>query len=310
MNKENENTVAFWKAKYDELNNQYDDFSKESRELEHELELQIEQSENQIKELSKANHTLSMNYDECKEKLNEMSINNQRQIGQLQTELAKYKQLHDSAQSYIRELEQKNENLTNSNRIALFSLEDFENKMNEAIERNALLESELQIDQMNKEKLTETVQRLRDEARDLKQEISARQLRSSSINSTPKPATTTTTANSIIPKTLKSTEQPNTNILSETNNIQQLKNIELSNDEREFKKIANETETTTNLLLNSIVNGFANRSNNENDKQNQQQQQHNHQHMTPTMRIMGLNIVGAAFNKINVNFVCFFFKFS
>lgn len=47
----------------------------------------------------------------------------------------------------------------------MFSLGEFESKLNEALERNAILESELD----EKDELAETVQRLRDEARDLKQ---------------------------------------------------------------------------------------------------------------------------------------------
>ena len=53
----------------------------------------------------------------------------------------------------------------------MFSLAEFETKINEALERNAILESELD----EKGELAETVQRLRDESRDLKQELSARQ---------------------------------------------------------------------------------------------------------------------------------------
>ncbi|KAG8317429.1 Nuclear distribution protein nudE-like 1 [Homalodisca vitripennis] len=47
------------------------------------------------------------------------------------------------------------------------SLEEFETKLNASIERNVLLESELD----EKESLKVMVQRLKDEARDLKQEI-------------------------------------------------------------------------------------------------------------------------------------------
>ncbi|MEQ2194598.1 hypothetical protein XENOCAPTIV_000305, partial [Xenoophorus captivus] len=45
----------------------------------------------------------------------------------------------------------------------IMSLEDFEQRMNQVIERNAYLESELD----EKENLLESVQRLKDEARDL-----------------------------------------------------------------------------------------------------------------------------------------------
>ncbi len=53
----------------------------------------------------------------------------------------------------------------------MFSLAEFEANMNEALERNAILESELD----EKGELAETVQRLRDEGRDLKQELACRQ---------------------------------------------------------------------------------------------------------------------------------------
>ncbi|XP_064870282.1 nuclear distribution protein nudE homolog 1-like, partial [Oncorhynchus nerka] len=51
------------------------------------------------------------------------------------------------------------------------SLEDFEQRMNHVIERNAFLESELD----EKENLLESVQRLKDEARDLRQELAVQQ---------------------------------------------------------------------------------------------------------------------------------------
>jgi len=46
-------------------------------------------------------------------------------------------------------------------RATIMSLEDFEQRLNQAIERNAFLESELD----EKENLLESVQRLKDEAR-------------------------------------------------------------------------------------------------------------------------------------------------
>ncbi|XP_037830454.1 nuclear distribution protein nudE homolog 1-like [Kryptolebias marmoratus] len=51
------------------------------------------------------------------------------------------------------------------------SLEDFEQRMNQVIERNAFLESELD----EKESLLVSVQRLKDEARDLRQELAVQQ---------------------------------------------------------------------------------------------------------------------------------------
>ncbi|MEQ2206207.1 NADH:ubiquinone oxidoreductase, partial [Xenoophorus captivus] len=60
-------------------------------------------------------------------------------------------------------------------RATIMSLEDFEQRMNQVIERNAFLESELD----EKENLLESVQRLKDEARGmpthLRQELAVRQ---------------------------------------------------------------------------------------------------------------------------------------
>ena len=68
---------------------------------------------------------------------------------------------------YVRELEQQNDDLERAKRSTLASLEDFEGRMNAAIERNAFLESELD----EKESLKMSVQRLKDETRDLRSEL-------------------------------------------------------------------------------------------------------------------------------------------
>lgn len=62
---------------------------------------------------------------------------------------------------YIRDLEQKNDDLERAERVMLESVGDIEAKLNSAIERNALLENELD----EKETLKTMVQRLKDEQR-------------------------------------------------------------------------------------------------------------------------------------------------
>ncbi|GFX45056.1 nuclear distribution protein nudE homolog 1 [Trichonephila clavipes] len=62
------------------------------------------------------------------------------------------------------------------------SLEDFETRLNQAIERNAFLENELD----EKENMAILIQRLKDEARDLKQELSVNEtIRTSELPQTP-----------------------------------------------------------------------------------------------------------------------------
>lgn len=79
--------------------------------------------------------------------------------------------VRDQLHKYIRELEQANDDLERAKRATIMSLEDFEQRMNQVIERNAFLESELD----EKENLLESVQRLKDEARDLRQELAVQQ---------------------------------------------------------------------------------------------------------------------------------------
>lgn len=62
---------------------------------------------------------------------------------------------------YITHLEQKNDDLERAERAMIESVGDIEAKLNNAIERNALLENELD----EKETLKAMVQRLKDEQR-------------------------------------------------------------------------------------------------------------------------------------------------
>ena len=98
---------------------------------------------------------------------NMIILHNSFQVTELQSELSEIKANHQELNTYIRELEQQNDDLERAKRSTLASLEDFETKMNAMIERNAFLESELD----EKESLKAAVQRLKDETRDLKSEL-------------------------------------------------------------------------------------------------------------------------------------------
>lgn len=84
-----------------------------------------------------------------------------KQIIELQQEVTEYRQNEDKLIQYIRELEQKNDDLERSQRAMIESVHDYESKLHNAIERNALLETELD----EKEILQTMVQRLKDEHR-------------------------------------------------------------------------------------------------------------------------------------------------
>jgi len=169
-----EEEIRFWKDKAavlekeaKEIKEEFQEFQEGSRELELELETQLEQSEAKIKEFRSLTNRLQHENEQLKDKLEQCHKEYHFQVTELQTELAEIKAIKDQLNKYIRELEQQNDDLERAKRSTLASLEDFEGRMNSAIERNAFLESELD----EKESLKAAVQRMKDETRDLRSEL-------------------------------------------------------------------------------------------------------------------------------------------
>ncbi|XP_076458439.1 nuclear distribution protein nudE-like 1 [Babylonia areolata] len=170
--------IAYWrslaqkfKQELEESKEELEEYQISSRELEAELEAQLKQLEKRNKELETSNARLKTEVDSLREKLEKLQKTSHKKAAELEDELAQVVAYKDELQKYIRELEQANDDLERAKRATVMSLEDFELRLNQAIERNAFLESELD----DKETLLETVQRLKDEARDLKSEIDVRQ---------------------------------------------------------------------------------------------------------------------------------------
>ncbi|XP_030269041.1 nuclear distribution protein nudE homolog 1-B [Sparus aurata] len=169
--------LGFWKEqaerhqqRADEAQAELQEFQQMSRDYEAELETELKQCEGRNKELLLDNNRLRMELENIKEKFEAQHSDAFRLISTLEQDLAQTKAVRDHLQKYIRELEQSNDDLERTKRATIMSLEDFEQRMNHVIERNAFLESELD----EKENLLESVQRLKDEARDLRQELAVR----------------------------------------------------------------------------------------------------------------------------------------
>uniref|UniRef100_A0A5S6QM89 NUDE_C domain-containing protein n=1 Tax=Trichuris muris TaxID=70415 RepID=A0A5S6QM89_TRIMR len=143
------------------------DYQAGSRDLEAELEIQLDDAESKNRELTRTNQRLRMECDRLKNKLDGLQLEQREQVRRLEVELDRVVVERDGLQRYVRELEQQNDSLERAHREALASLEDFERRLNEAIERNALLECEVD----EKESLREYIQRLKDETRDLRLEL-------------------------------------------------------------------------------------------------------------------------------------------
>ncbi|XP_054289701.1 nuclear distribution protein nudE-like 1 isoform X1 [Macrosteles quadrilineatus] len=172
---------ANWKRKYEEAERDLQDFQESSRLIEKELEMSLDQAEQQIRELRSKCNRLQFENETLRDKVESSQKEKMAQIQELQEELSQSQQREEHYRKYIRELEQKNDDLERAQRAMYVSLGDFETKLNASIERNVLLESELD----EKESLKVMVQRLKDEARDLKQEIQVIQRTKATPRGTP-----------------------------------------------------------------------------------------------------------------------------
>lgn len=173
-----EEQLEYWKEQAarhqqsaEEAQEELQEFQQMSRDYEVELETELKQCEARNRELLSANNRLRMELENYKDKYETQHSEACRQISHLEGDLAETTAIRDQLHKYIRELEQANDDLERAKRATIMSLEDFEQRMNQVIERNAFLESELD----EKENLLESVQRLKDEARDLRQELAVQQ---------------------------------------------------------------------------------------------------------------------------------------
>uniref|UniRef100_A0A1B6CEM2 NUDE domain-containing protein n=2 Tax=Clastoptera arizonana TaxID=38151 RepID=A0A1B6CEM2_9HEMI len=161
--KDKDEEILHWKGRSEELEKELEEFRESSQEYERELESSLEQSDKAIRDCKLQNNRLQFENDKLRDKLEEVAA----EILELQEELSHFRSREEQYVKYIRELEQKNDDLERAHRAMYVSLGEFESKLNASIERNVLLESELD----EKETLKVLVQRLKDETRDLKQEM-------------------------------------------------------------------------------------------------------------------------------------------
>jgi chromosome segregation ATPase len=109
-----------------------------SRDLEQELEAQLEQAELQI-----VSSRCQKENEAYKSRLEQLQQQYHHQLTEMEDELVQRWGSNDEYVTYIRELEQRNDEFERSTRIMHATIEDLETKLNSAIERNAFIESEL-----------------------------------------------------------------------------------------------------------------------------------------------------------------------
>ncbi|OQR80317.1 nuclear distribution protein nudE 1-like [Tropilaelaps mercedesae] len=159
--------LAWYKHRLAESQLELEEFQLSSKDLEVELETQLTQLEKENRDLKVGKQKVERERDLYADKFTLVTTELKSQLEQLEEDLREEKECNDRLTRHIRGLEQDNDDLERAKRALAASLEEFESRLNNAIERNAFLESELD----EKEHLSAMVQRLKEETRDLKQEL-------------------------------------------------------------------------------------------------------------------------------------------
>ncbi|KAK0478513.1 hypothetical protein IW261DRAFT_1483860 [Armillaria novae-zelandiae] len=164
-----------WRAKYNEVadmlaetRTELDDFHLASKELEAELEDELQRTEKAQQDLKVKVARAETERDEWKSKFMTLQTNHNTTTTSLQRELDKLRQDYQQIKVQLRELEMGNDDLERTERAVSSSLADAEAKYSRALEEKILLEHEL----LDKANLEEQCQRLKDELRDANIEVS------------------------------------------------------------------------------------------------------------------------------------------
>ncbi|OAQ27307.1 hypothetical protein K457DRAFT_60463, partial [Linnemannia elongata AG-77] len=144
-----------------------EDFQLSSRELEDELEKEIDSTERRYNEIRIRNEAMKQEVEDWKEKYHQAVKESNANINQLSRQLEVLKQQTAEFIKTRRELEQENDHLERTERAATWSMQEITTKYDAAVERVAILENEVS----TKASLSEEVQRLKDELRDTNVEL-------------------------------------------------------------------------------------------------------------------------------------------
>jgi len=162
--------IIYWRDKFNELQSEFNEFQESSRELEIEYETQIKQLETKGREYEKKCLKLESENDQLRNKYSVYVNDTQLKLKEYQEQISTLTASNTQLTNYIRKLEQSNDDLERAQRALSASLADSESRLNQQIEKNVLLENELS----EKEHLECMVQRLKEEARDLRHELIAK----------------------------------------------------------------------------------------------------------------------------------------
>jgi len=165
----------FWKKKYydkmkemEELEESFNDFQLSSKDLEGEMEKELELKDKKIEELTSTNRRLKIDHDDSSEKTRKNTEYSSKMISTLQEDLASSQTLGKDLQQQKQKLEQENDTLETKERQLTASVQDLTKKLQEIMEENVVLQTEIEEYKMGSQ---ETIQRMKDEIRDMKLEL-------------------------------------------------------------------------------------------------------------------------------------------
>ncbi|PWN18034.1 hypothetical protein BCV69DRAFT_285328 [Microstroma glucosiphilum] len=180
--------VAFWKSKAQALRELLDeahvslrDFEMSSKELEEEMDKELAQSNKQLEEAIRNNEKLSQDREEWKSKYQSSLHQRNKEIAEATKELTQLRETSNIYRKKLRDMELDNDGLENAERMIRSTLEDVENRYNQQMERTTLMEQEI----IEKLQLEETNQRLRDEIREMSEELNVLRAREQQKQGTP-----------------------------------------------------------------------------------------------------------------------------
>ena len=163
-----EESLKFYKTQYEFLEAELAEFQASSKDLEAELERDIEQAEKRERQLKEQASDLRYSVDEWKEKTKQAKSEAATAQASLEREIKNLRQENLTLRQRVRDIEVANDDYERKQRTTEVSLEDMESKYNQAIERAVILEEEVKIGEQERESLRIETQRLKDEFSDFR----------------------------------------------------------------------------------------------------------------------------------------------
>jgi len=165
----------------DESDHNFADFQLFSKQLEDEMEQELRGAEKKVADLESKYKRLKDEYEKLVDKSSTQTKESSLLISTLQEELNKSTQQRISLQKDLRRVEQENDTLERRERMLSTSVADLQERLEKVMEENVWVQSELD---EHHAQADESVQRLRDEIRDLKLELAIMERKNSTTPKT------------------------------------------------------------------------------------------------------------------------------